>query len=526
MTEANLLWSHVRTVQRRQPLFWTVACTLAHEREPTRTEIVHGQTPTKAVTAAFIDAERTPPDMVNDLLTVNRLLHRLGWHDIIERGRANSLYSWNPWLDPTILHQVHCLDEQVRSLIALLHLGQDVPLADLDTVVVESLESDGLIARNATGDRWTAVWRLTSFRGIAGVAGGGYGRSADDVYLGSDGLRFTDAVLAARPRGRVLDVGCGSGIASAAAAQTAQAVTAIDVVSDAAEATRLTGELNGVTKTLSASAVDLDQFPIDPSVDTVIANLPGLPVPECISYPVAGNGGPDGRALIRGFWHKFAASLSEVSARELIMRFESVGDEFIPAALEELRELFGTRCDVLVVTDAQLPLTVRHSMTAKNATALNSGLTNDEILQQLHRGTDDAKNTHFYCATLKLRYPGEGTFQHIMAALRLDIDNGYRPTASTARSPERMLRDFLTGFRSIPDEFYSLGGLDEIDLLWDRFDDVRQALHEGQTPRKIGTELVAMNGATHESRVLAVALAVAVAAQTLVDAGDLVCDIP
>jgi 2-polyprenyl-3-methyl-5-hydroxy-6-metoxy-1,4-benzoquinol methylase len=471
-------------------------------------------------------AERTPPDMAYDLPTVNRLLHRLGWHDVIERGRANSLYSWNPWLDPTILHQIRCLDEQVRSLIALLHLGHDVRLADLDTVVAESLEANGLITRNVTGDRWIPRWRLTSFRGIAGVAGSGYGHSVDDVYLGSDGLRFTDAVLAAGPRGRVLDVGCGSGIASAAAAQTARAVTAIDVVSDAAEATKLTGELNGVTKTLSASAVDLEQFSIDPSIDTVIANLPGLPVPERISYPVAGNGGPDGRVLIRGFWRKFAASLFDVSTRELIMRFESIGDEFAPAALQELRELFGTRCNVLVVTDAQLPLTIRHSMTAKNATALNSELTNDEILQQLHRGTDDAKNTHFYCATLKLRHPGEGTFQHIMAAPRLDIDHGYRSTASTARSSERMLRDFLIGFRSIPDEFYSLGGLDEIDLLRDRFDDVRQALREGQTPREIGTELVAMNGATHESRVLALALAVAVAAQTLVDAGDLAAATP
>ncbi|MBV9139780.1 MAG: 50S ribosomal protein L11 methyltransferase [Pseudonocardiales bacterium] len=459
--------------------------------------------------------------MTYDLPTVNRLLHRLGWHDIIERGRANSLYSWNPWLDPTILHQVHCLDDQVRYLIALLHLGQDVPLAHLDTVVAESLESNGLIARDVTGDRWTPVWRLTSFRGIAGVARSGYGHSSANVYLGSDGLRFTDAVLAACPRGRVLDVGCGSGIASAAAAQTAQTVTAIDVVSDAAEATKLTGELNGVTETLSASAVDLEQFLIDSSVDTVIANLPGLPVPEHISYPVAGNGGPDGRVLIRSLWRKFAASLSKMSKRELIMRFESVGDEFAPAALQELQELFGTRCDVLVVTDAQLPLTIRHSMTAKNATALNPELTNDEILQQLHRGTDDAKNTHFYCATLKLRHPGEGTFQHIMTARRLNIDHRYQPAAFTAHSSERVLQDFLIGFRSIPDEFYSLGGLEEIDLLRDRLDDVRQALREGQTPREIGTELVATNRAAHESRVLTVALAVAVAAQTLVDAGDL-----
>ena len=89
--------------------------------------------------------------------------------------------------------------------------------------------------------------------------------------------------LARRLRGvrglRVLDVGCGSGVAALAAARAGASVVACDLDPDAREATSANAELNGLSVTVTGS---LPEGPFDLILATDVfydeANLPLLPL--------------------------------------------------------------------------------------------------------------------------------------------------------------------------------------------------------------------------------------------------------
>jgi ribosomal protein L11 methyltransferase len=83
--------------------------------------------------------------------------------------------------------------------------------------------------------------------------------------------RLVLELLAAVPRGSLLDVGCGSGVLSIAAVKLGFApVTALDVDEQAVAATRRNAELNGVL--VSAARSDAVNDPL-PTADVVAANL-------------------------------------------------------------------------------------------------------------------------------------------------------------------------------------------------------------------------------------------------------------
>lgn len=112
-----------------------------------------------------------------------------------------------------------------------------------------------------------------------------------DVYPPSDDSILLIESLEVAPGERILEVGCGSGVVSIHCALNGCDVTAVDINPRAVDLTRRNAKANG----LSFPVVESDVYGnVNGTFDTIVFNLPYLPVDEEGLLAKAWSGGPDG----------------------------------------------------------------------------------------------------------------------------------------------------------------------------------------------------------------------------------------
>lgn len=112
-----------------------------------------------------------------------------------------------------------------------------------------------------------------------------------EVYPPSDDSILLIESLDVVPKEKVLEVGCGSGVVSIHCAKNGCYVTAVDVNPRAVELARRNAEANGTDIRVLESDVYGN---VDGVFDTIVFNLPYLPVDEEGLLAKAWSGGPDG----------------------------------------------------------------------------------------------------------------------------------------------------------------------------------------------------------------------------------------
>ena len=113
----------------------------------------------------------------------------------------------------------------------------------------------------------------------------------DDVYPPSDDSFLLISSLNIRAGERILEIGCGSGIVSMHCALHGGIVTCGDISKKAVALTRRNIALNS----LNATVVETDVYSnIEGRFDTIMFNLPYLPVKEEGDLALAWSGGEDG----------------------------------------------------------------------------------------------------------------------------------------------------------------------------------------------------------------------------------------
>ncbi|MBD3210610.1 methyltransferase [Candidatus Micrarchaeota archaeon] len=113
-------------------------------------------------------------------------------------------------------------------------------------------------------------------------------------------------------RGRVLEMGCGCGLASLVAAKNAEHATGADINPLAVRCAGKNAELNNIT---NADFVESDLFSaVNGSFDTILFNPPYLPTRKGEKLPGrlnrAFDGGSDGRSIIDRFLQDFDSRLA------------------------------------------------------------------------------------------------------------------------------------------------------------------------------------------------------------------------
>jgi release factor glutamine methyltransferase len=132
----------------------------------------------------------------------------------------------------------------------------------------------------------------------------------EDVYRpAEDSLMLADAVKGLR--GSVLDVGCGSGLASLSAARSAESVLGVDINPEAVACAVDNAKKNGLG---NATFIQSDLFSnVEGQYDAILFNPPYLPTSD--DEHVAGlldkafDGGKDGRTVLERFLDDFANHL-------------------------------------------------------------------------------------------------------------------------------------------------------------------------------------------------------------------------
>lgn len=112
-----------------------------------------------------------------------------------------------------------------------------------------------------------------------------------DVYPPSDDSILLISSLDVVKGERVLEVGCGSGVVSIHCARHGCDVTSVDINPEAVKLTARNAELNGADIDVKESDVYSD---VDGVFDTIVFNLPYLPVDEDGLLAKSWSGGPDG----------------------------------------------------------------------------------------------------------------------------------------------------------------------------------------------------------------------------------------
>ncbi|MCD9194729.1 50S ribosomal protein L11 methyltransferase [Streptomyces albireticuli] len=450
--------------------------------------------------------------------TVTDLLRRTAFADRVEHARRRSELPWEPW-PPAAAAPSH---DTGAALWNVLHLGLR-PDHRPDPALVPRLAALGLTDGTGAPGRW----EVTAFRGLLAARDrpGAARAGAGDVYIGEDSLRFVDTILRARPTGRALDVGCGSGITTCALALGCAEVTGADLQRSCVEATTLSAVLNGLDDRVRAWHGDFfrDYTP-DAPLNCVVANLPYVPVPPALRYSPAGDGGPDGLDLNRRLLRR-AADLLDPRDGLLVTRFQSLGDASGPLLLPDI-EAFAKEAghDVTVVADGRTVPEVRAALTALHALRHNPGLTAGDVLAAVDAHMRRFEQPHYFACGMISRSGGTGvvTFTDLSGALTLD------DTLTAARdAPDDASGAALQLYRGraldLPDGFWELGTADDVAAPERRLPALLGTLAEagadGVTGRDLAAEVFADRFTADPIRARALFVTTELMAGCLADAG-------
>lgn len=179
----------------------------------------------------------------------------------------------------------------------------------------------------------------------------------DNVYPPSEDSIFLIECLNVVPGESILEIGCGSGVVSLHCAKMGAKVTAGDINPVAVELTRKNAKLNDLNINVILTNV---YDSISGTFDTIVFNLPYLPVDDDVSLAEAWSGGEDGLGplprLLEGTKKHGNDGWRVVVVVSSLMNDEKLRSLLLPYSVKVLGELplFFEKLSVLQISADQL----------------------------------------------------------------------------------------------------------------------------------------------------------------------------
>lgn len=231
-----------------------------------------------------------------------------------------------------------CVDGELRATIGLLLLGEVVELSALGPRMRDAVD---VLLRSGV---CTTDGHLASLPGLVMLRFHGFWLIAQrpqmspTLYVGDDSVALANRLTI--PRGsRVLDLCSGPGIQALVCSLRAASVVASEINPVASALAGVNVGLNDVGDVVETRCGNLYDTVPGEWFDVVVANPPLLPIPDDLSYPFVGDGGPDG---LRVVWQLLrGADKHLTSSGRVQLLGTTLSDGFLPLAFDALREWAG-----------------------------------------------------------------------------------------------------------------------------------------------------------------------------------------
>jgi len=301
-------------------------------------------------------------------------------------------------------------------------------------------------------------------------------RVDSEIYLAADSVGFASFVQRLRLRGRVLELGSGSGVVSARLARTCAHVTAVDNSAEAVRASRAT--LRGESSPARFDVVHGDLFEVlektDP-VDAVVANLPFVPVPDGVAYRGYGAGGPTGLGVVERVLEILPGHLTRRSTVCLKLHCALADGPLVAGPLRRFLARVGHAA--CLVIDGDVPMGFRAGQSALNAADLNPG--RPDLLEVFDRHYADLGDT--FASMVIVTAPADADGMRDPGTLKV-VDQRPMPSWSVSAPPTslpRVLRRYGVLTARMPEGYSELGTAAMVDEVAVHAQDVLRVAADG-----------------------------------------------
>ena len=261
-------------------------------------------------------------------------LDEINYHLMLTILLGESNYFTNPVPDYFMVKkELKKIDTDMQGILAFLLLGDPVKREIVEKFISQDVINhlyDLEVLNFDDNHYWLNNYLLTSYSNCYFLVSNVYyyptcQNNDQKPYIGVDTYWLTRAIIN-MVHGDVLDLCTGSGIQAIISAKTADRVIAVDIDTKSKDVAIFNTYINNVENKVDVRCGDLyNVIDKEERFDFILSNPPFIPIPKDIDFPIAGNGGEDGKDIIKNILNGYTLYLKP-NGRALMIG-QAIGNE-------------------------------------------------------------------------------------------------------------------------------------------------------------------------------------------------------